>query len=111
MVVVGCFVMATMASVSAQQIGNLQGQPSGAPLEIDPALTRLNFVDRHVCNTPIREDRMDQRHDRCAVSRRTLVTAAVAGAGAIALASREALAQSGPVRRRPHAIVQLLYVL
>src|SRR4249919_3086440 len=40
---------------------------------------------------------MDHRHDRCAVSRRTLVTAALAGAGAIALASREALAQSGPV--------------
>jgi len=40
---------------------------------------------------------MDHRHDRCTVSRRTLVTAAVAGAGAIALASREALAQSGPV--------------
>jgi hypothetical protein len=28
-----------------------------APLEIDPALTRLDLVDRHVCNTPIREDR------------------------------------------------------
>ena len=29
--VFGCFMMATMASVSAQQIGNLQGQPSNAP--------------------------------------------------------------------------------
>ena len=27
----GCFMMATMTSVSAQQIGNLQGQPSDAP--------------------------------------------------------------------------------
>jgi hypothetical protein len=27
-----------------------------APLEIDPALVRLDLVDRHVCNTPIRED-------------------------------------------------------
>ena len=27
----GCFMMATMASVSAQQIGDLQGQPSNAP--------------------------------------------------------------------------------
>jgi len=31
------------------------------------------------------------------VSRRTLVAAAVAGAGAIALAPREALSQAGPV--------------
>ena len=29
--VFGCFMMATMASVSAQQIGNSQGQPSNAP--------------------------------------------------------------------------------
>jgi hypothetical protein len=29
--VFGCFTMATTASVSAQQIGNLQGQPSNAP--------------------------------------------------------------------------------
>ena len=29
--VFGCLTMATMASVSAQQIGNLQGQPSNAP--------------------------------------------------------------------------------
>src|SRR5690242_9206167 len=39
---------------------------------------------------------MDHRQERCVVSRRTLVAAAVAGAGAIAVASREALAQAGP---------------
>ena len=40
---------------------------------------------------------MDHQQETRAVSRRTLVAAAVAGAGAIALAPREALAQSGPV--------------
>jgi gluconolactonase len=40
---------------------------------------------------------MYHRQERCVVSRRTLVTAAVAGAGAIALAPREALSQAGPV--------------
>ena len=40
---------------------------------------------------------MDHRQERCVVSRRTLVTAAVAGAGAIALTPHEALSQAGPV--------------
>jgi gluconolactonase len=40
---------------------------------------------------------MDHRQERCVVSRRTLVTAAVAGAGAIAFAPHEALSQAGPV--------------
>jgi gluconolactonase len=40
---------------------------------------------------------MDHQQETRAVSRRTLVAAAVAGAGAIALAPREVLAQSGPV--------------
>ena len=39
---------------------------------------------------------MDDQQETHAVSRRTLVTAAVAGAGAIALASPKAFAQSGP---------------
>jgi gluconolactonase len=42
---------------------------------------------------------MDHQQETRAVSRRTLVAAAVAGAGAIALAPREVLAQSGPVAR------------
>jgi hypothetical protein len=42
-VVVGCLVMATMTSVSAQQIGNLQGQPSNVPLISDTGKqTRAN---------------------------------------------------------------------
>src|SRR5271169_3734892 len=40
---------------------------------------------------------MDHQQETRAVSRRTLVAAAVAGAGAIALSPREALAQAGAV--------------
>ena len=36
----GCFMMATMASVSAQQIGDLQGQPSNAPRPRGPGNQR-----------------------------------------------------------------------
>jgi len=56
--VFGCFMMATMASVSAQQIGNLQGQgPPRSKLTVSASAWRETpYGDCFLCQTLCRDD-------------------------------------------------------